>query len=287
MSDVIGSAQAGILGPQDEPLVRDFLAEHPVDGCLIAARVHALGVTGAAGETGELCAYYGDSGLRAVWLDGPSLILVGDSNESGRIVEAVIRRTGGHPRRCSSIVGPDHLVLPLWRELSTHWGPARDVRPHQPLLALESAPLIEPSPQVRRVRRDELDILMPAATAMFREEIGVDPGAGDRGASYRARVAELIDAGHSLAWIDKGEVLFKAELGAVSEQACQVQGIWVRPDLRGRGLGTSGTAAVVAIALADVAPVVSLYVNDFNAAAKAAYARVGFEQVGTFASVLF
>ncbi|MDQ3054761.1 MAG: GNAT family N-acetyltransferase, partial [Actinomycetota bacterium] len=39
--------------------------------------------------------------------------------------------------------------------------------------------------------------------------------------------------------------------------------------------------------LAEVAPVVSLYVNDFNAAAKAAYARVGFAQVGTFASVLF
>jgi predicted GNAT family acetyltransferase len=284
---VIGSAQVGILGPQDEPLVRDFLAEHPVDGCLIAARVHALGMTGAAGQTGELCAYHGDTGLQAVWLDGPSLVLVGAQDESGRVVEALVHRLAGRPRRCSSIVGPDHLVLPLWSELSSRWGPARDVRPNQPLLALDCAPLIEPSPHVRRVRRDQLDILMPAATAMFREEVGVDPEAGDRGASYRARVAELIDAGHSLAWIDKGEVLFKAELGAVSEQACQVQGIWVRPDLRGQGIGTSATAAVAAIALADVAPVVSLYVNDFNAAAKAAYARVGFTQVGTFASVLF
>ncbi len=284
---MIGSAQAGILGPQDEPLVRDFLAEHPVDGCLIAARVQALGLTGAAGQTGELCAYYGDSGLQAVWLDGPSLVLVGDRDESGRVVEALIHHMAGRPRRCTSIVGPDHLVLPLWSELSSGWGPARDVRPNQPLLALDSAPRIEPSSQVRRVRRDELDILMPAATAMFREEVGVDPEAGDRGGSYRARVAELIDAGHSLAWILQGEVLFKAELGAVSEQACQVQGIWVRPDLRGQGIGTSGTAAVAAIALADVAPVVSLYVNDFNAPAKAAYARVGFTQVGTFASVLF
>jgi predicted GNAT family acetyltransferase len=153
-------------------------------------------------------------------------------------------------------------------------------------MALDSTPLVEPRAEVRRVRRAELDILMPAATAMFREEVGVDPVA-DRGSAYRARVAELIDAGRCLAWIEDGQVAFKAELGAVSDRACQIQGIWVRSDLRGKGIGTSGTAAVAALALAEVAPVVSLYVNHFNAPARAAYARVGFEQVGTFASILF
>ena len=72
----------------------------------------------------------------------------------------------------------------------------------------------------------------------------------------------------------------------IRDRACQVQGIWVRPDLRGQGIGASGTAAVAALALAEVAPVVSLYVNEFNTAARAAYARVGFTQVGTFASIL-
>jgi len=38
---------------------------------------------------------------------------------------------------------------------------------------------------------------------------------------------------------------------------------------------------------ADVAPTVSLYVNDYNTRAIAAYHRVGFRQVGTFATVLF
>ena len=32
---------------------------------------------------------------------------------------------------------------------------------------------------------------------------------------------------------------------------------------------------------------VSLYVNDYNAAARATYRRVGFADVGTFMSVLF
>ncbi len=46
-------------------------------------------------------------------------------------------------------------------------------------------------------------------------------------------------------------------------------------------------AAVAAAALREVAPTVSLYVNDYNAAARAAYNRVGFREVGTFATVLF
>jgi uncharacterized protein len=37
----------------------------------------------------------------------------------------------------------------------------------------------------------------------------------------------------------------------------------------------------------EVAPGVSLYVNDFNAPARRAYERVGFVQVGSFASILF
>jgi predicted GNAT family acetyltransferase len=61
----------------------------------------------------------------------------------------------------------------------------------------------------------------------------------------------------------------------------------VHPSLRGRGLSVAGTAAVVALARRDIAPVVSLYVNDFNEAARRAYTRVGFRQVGTFTSVLF
>jgi predicted GNAT family acetyltransferase len=122
---------------------------------------------------------------------------------------------------------------------------------------------------------------------MFTEEVGVSPLAADGGSMYRARVQELIE--HELAWarIEDGRVLFKAEVGCFTEHACQVQGVWVHPSLRGLGLGTTGTAAIVDHARATVAPVVSLYVNDYNESARRAYAKVGFREIGTFASILF
>jgi predicted GNAT family acetyltransferase len=91
-----------------------------------------------------------------------------------------------------------------------------------------------------------------------------------------------------MASFDDQGVVFKAEVACVTPYAAQVQGVWVRPDRRGEGLSTSGMAAVVSHVISTgLAPVVSLYVNEWNTPARAAYARVGFEQTATFATLMF
>jgi predicted GNAT family acetyltransferase len=199
-------------------------------------------------------------------------------------VAAFAAQARRHHRRCASIVGLASEVLPLWDHLRRVWGPPRELRDDQPLMVLDGPPQVRPDPQVRLVKPSELDVLLPAAVAMFTEEIGVPPESVDL---YRARVAELIAARRCYARFDGGRVLFKAEIGAATAQACQVQGVWVAPALRGQGLGTVGTAAVAAAAQRDIAPIVSLYVNAFNGGARRAYERVGFTRIETFASVLF
>ena len=81
--------------------------------------------------------------------------------------------------------------------------------------------------------------------------------------------------------------MFKAEVAAASPFACQVQGVYVDPSRRGEGLAAAGMAAVVRLALRDIAPVVSLYVNEHNEPARKAYARAGFEDAGTFSTIMF
>jgi predicted GNAT family acetyltransferase len=189
------------------------------------------------------------------------------------------------PRMCSSLVGRAELTLPLWEMLEMDWGPAREVRPDQPLLALASTPQCRPDPLVRQVRMHELEQYLPAAVAMFIEEVGIDPRANDGGRGYRRRVANLIAAGRAWARFDDGQVVFKAEVGSVSSRVGQIQGVWVHPMYRGHGFGAAGTATVAEAVIAE-GRIASLYVNSFNTVARSAYARIGFSQVATFATIL-
>ena len=259
--------------------VARVLAEDAVSGCMVAARVADHGVEPAA-IGGELWTRrrVEDSLCYA----GANLIPLRGTPADLR---AFAERALSVPRRCSSVVGPAELVLPMWGRLEQGWGPARDVRDRQPLMALRGRPRSVIDPAVRRVRMDELDPYLVAAVDMFIGEVGIDPRAGDGGRGYRRRVANLIAAGRAFARFEQGQVVFKAEIGSQSPAVGQIQGVWVHPERRGRGLGTTGTAAVAAAVVAT-GRTASLYVNSYNTVARAAYARVGFREVGIFATVL-
>ncbi|OAA22028.1 hypothetical protein UG55_105230 [Frankia sp. EI5c] len=277
------SAPTRLLDDRDLPAVTELLSRDPVADVFVASRVASCGLDpwrlGA-----EIWGHTVNGSLTALCYSGANLWPVAASPDSAKLFAERARRQG---RRCSSIVGTGSAVSAMWRHLEPVWGPAREIRREQPLLAISGPPRVAPDPAVRLVRPDELDVLLPACIAMFTEEIGVSPVGADGGSLYRSRVAEFIGQRRSFARIEDGRVLFKAEIGAVAGDVCQIQGVWVDPALRGRGLGVTGTASVVALAQTMFAPVVSLYVNDFNHVARRAYDRVGFERVGTFASILF
>ncbi|MFB6992696.1 GNAT family N-acetyltransferase [Streptomyces sp. NPDC056178] len=273
-----------VLEPSDLGAALAVLESEPVANAFVTSRVQIAGLDPWR-LGGEMWGWYADGRLRSLCYSGANLVPICATPEAVRAFADRARRAG---RRCSSIVGPAEPTAQLWRLLEPGWGPAREVRAHQPLMVTESPSAdVTPDPLVRRIRKDEMDVLMPACVAMFTEEVGISPLAGDGGLLYQARVAELIGAGRSFARIEDGRVVFKAEIGAATPQACQIQGVWVAPEHRGRGLSETGMAAVLRYALADVAPVVSLYVNDYNTPARKAYARVGFRETGAFMSVLF
>ncbi|MET8681447.1 GNAT family N-acetyltransferase [Streptomyces sp. NPDC004647] len=273
-----------VLDPGELDAALAVLDRDPVANAFVAARVQVAGLDPWR-LGGEMWGWYAGGRLESLCYAGANLVPICAGPEAVRGFADRARRAG---RRCSSIVGPAEPTAQLWSLLEPSWGPAREVRRRQPLMVTSSVPAaITPDPLVRRIRKDELDLVMPACVAMFTEEVGVSPLAGDGGLLYQARVAELVGAGRAFARIEDGKVVFKAEIGAATPQACQIQGVWVAPEDRGRGLSETGMAAVLRYALNDVAPIASLYVNDYNTAARAAYRRVGFHEVGAFMSVLF
>jgi uncharacterized protein len=278
---VLSTAALRVLDARDAAQVAAVVARDPLVNVFVGSRVEQGLETWSLG--GELWGWAVSGELEALCFSGANLVPVGAGPAALRAFAERARRQG---RRCSSIVGPVDMAESLWDQLEDAWGPARAIRRRQPFLAMDGPPLVTPDPWVRPVRTDELDLLLPAAVAMFTEEVGVSPVGHDAG-TYAARVRDLVATGRSYARIEQGRVVFKAEIAAVTASACQLQGVWVAPDRRGQGMAAAATAAVVALAQRDHAPAVTLYVNDFNQPARRVYRRVGFVEVATFSTILF
>ena len=279
--------------PQVEPLtdrsraelVR-FADEDPYVNSVIRARLASAGALDPRRLGGTVLATRDHTGgLSGALFSGGNLLPVGGGPDQWRTLAGHLLNA---PRVCSSIIGRARAVDALWQVLSRAWDAPRAVRSAQPLLVLDrdSRPG-RGDRRVRRIRRDELDRYEPAAAAMFAEELGISPYRITTAADYRRRVAGLIRSGRAFGIFDRdGEVLFKADIGAVSPHTCQVQGVWVRPDQRGQGIGGAALAEVLREAM-TLAPTVSLYVNDFNVPARRMYERLGMRQVATLSTILF
>lgn len=254
-----------------------FVGSH-VDSVRTARRRRPPPVVGVMNPDQEL--------VGACWV-GTNVVPVALDETGQDLVADYLARGGAH---YASIFGPADPVMGLWNRLKGSWPLPFDVRPEQPLLAMDQDPASEQlnhvSRRVRWAEVSEFSRVLPAAAAMFEEEVGYSPFV-DGAQSYRKRVEQLLREKRTAVLTNDtdGKVLFKADIGSISGGVCQIQGVWVDPAYRGQGLAAPCMAAVVALARTYV-PVVSLYVNSYNAPALATYRRVGFERSGTFATVL-
>lgn len=275
-----------VLGPGDLSAALELIATDPVVNVFAEYRSRITQLD-PRWLGGEMWGYVDDGRLVSLCHVGANLVPVLATREA---CDAFVRRAMRRRRSSATIVGPREQVEWLWAGLEHVWDSPRELRWDQPHMAIDSTPAVAPDPLVRRTPAEDLETLYPACVAMYTEEVGVSPETGEGAAGrglYHARVAQLVSRGWSFSRIEDGEVLFKAEVACATPSACQVQGVYVAPEHRGRGLATAGMAAVVETCLREIAPTVSLYVNAHNLAARAAYERVGFRQSGTFSTIMF
>ena len=311
---------------QDLVQAMELCQQVPVEAVMAAARIQEFlpappgSLQPSPSEPqGSVMAWPSDGPMQAVCWSGANLIPVipssldaADQQQAARAFAGLALQQG---RRCSSITGSHQGVMDLWEGLRGSWPSPRDVRPHQPSMVITQDSAIRPDALVEVTQADRIDDLLPACIAMFTAEVGYSPVASNP-AAYRQRVLGIMREGKSFARWSQGPspdtrhspdarasrnahaspsaqpgsdfaVDFKAELGAVALGVAQVQGVWVKPSMRGLGLAQHGMAAVVAATRASIAPTVSLYVNSYNSAAIDVYRKVGFQQAGTFATVHF
>lgn len=222
-----------------------------------------------------------DTLVAACWA-GSNIVPITDSAEYGEYFGHALAALDEY---FGSIFGPQDAVDGLWEVLRYGKQPARDIRRNQPFMTMTEPSQLTANPRVRLAAEEDYNDVLPASVQMFTEELGYSPLA-DGSNGYRLRVRQLITKGHTLIEPGAHGVTFKADFGIVTRSAIQIQGVWIDPAARGQGRAAPAMAAVVRHAL-QLAPVVCLYVNDYNTAAIKTYQRVGFATTDHFATVLF
>lgn len=135
------SGQLRVLERDDLADAVRILSANPIENVFVASRVRASGVE-RSGLGCPLWGYEEDGTLRSLFHAGSNLVPV---NAGPDAIEAWVEHAG-RQRTCASIIGPSEAALALWRRLAERWGAswrhARDVRPHQPVMAIEQAPAV-------------------------------------------------------------------------------------------------------------------------------------------------
>lgn len=184
------------------------------------------------------------------------------------------------PLRLRRAVGERAATDAFWNAWSD--GQARTVLSHDQQLMVVDDTTVAPF-DLRGLRpavSSEEALVHTAAAEMQLEELGVDPRI-EEPAMFRAQVLERLRGGRTWVVVEKGRIVFKAEVALRSRLGAQIGGVWVPPAHRGYGLATRGVADLARRLLAQV-PTVSLHVHERNIPAVRAYRRGGFRETLPF-----
>lgn len=267
-----------ILKQKDAGAVIRFLEKEPMKNAYLISRIQDDGI----GPEQELLDVRQGADIICVGSLSSNIVVASNPAASPSDVSVALSliadRIAARAYPVRAIISDADLVEMLWTRLAVRLDPPTIVRLSQPVYLLEDSPLVSDLSSMKVSSEEDLDVLVPACAAMHREEVGIDPLTRDA-AGYRERIRDLLRRKRSLAWIEKGSVIFKCEFSAVTRHTIQLMGVWTAPEFRRQGRARQGMAEVCGHILRQ-GKTVTLFVNDFNRPAIRLYESLGFRQIG-------
>lgn len=267
------------LTAEQQAEVMDFLRERPT---------HTFGMAGFIRRNGLVSShnrgrFYGcrgaDGQLQGVALIGYYILFETRS-------DAAIEAFASLAQECRTA----HMLLGEQDEVEAFWGyyAERGQEPRRfcrELLLEQTWPIEigEAVPQLRLAGLDDLDAIVPAHAQLALDESGIDPLATDPEA-FRERCARRIAEGQTWVWVDKGKLIFKADVITDTTEVVYLEGVWVDSSERGKGHGFNCMSQLSREILKRTRSI-CLLVNERFDAAHRFYRKAGFKVIGHYDTI--
>lgn len=262
------------LTNEDKEEVTAFLNIRPVHTVAMASFIHDNGMESERNRGAFYGYRNGDGGLEGVALIGHSTLI---ESRSERAMAAFARRARGNRTPINLIMSEHEAALDFWK-----WY-AGDAKPRLNLTELlfeTGFPMLAQTCEweIRLARLDEIESIAQAHAEVAFIETGRDPMTTDR-KGFLERVARRIELGRTFVVFDGEKLVFKADIVAEADGIIYLEGIYVAPDLRGRGIG-SRCLAKLNLMLLERADGLCLLSNERFTGARKSFERAGYRVTG-------
>lgn len=277
---------AGALAPEplreeDRREALEFLAVRPLHTVYMAGLIRDNGVVSAANRGAFYACREAASGrLEGVALVGHATLVEARGDDA---LVAFARLARGCDETHLIRVEQDQAAL-FWRHYAEGGaGSPRRVCRELLMELCAPAPARDEAPGLRRAAAEDVEDVMRVNAGMALSEGGVDPLACDA-EGFRRRTLRRIEQGRVWVWSQGGRLVFKADVLADTPEAVYLEGVFVRPEERGKGHGKR-CLSQLGRRLLRRAGAVCLVVNERQTVARNFYSRAGFEPRGGYDTI--
>ena len=270
-----------ISTPPDLPSVRElteaelgealaFLAERPLDTVIMAGWLREHGVV-SPNHRGIFYVYRDrERRMKGIALIGRNTIFEARTT-------AALKTLAECARGCAEVrmmFAETARLLKFW-----HYFASPEQVPRKAcselLFDISSCPNgLDPSVDLRTALPEEIEQVVEAHAAMVVAETGVNPLEIDPD-GFRSRCAERIRGGRVWVWVSDGKLLFKTDVVSETPEAVYIEGLWVDPAVRRRGVALRCLGGLCG-RLLDGSNAICGFVDLENKVAQSLYRKVGF-----------
>jgi predicted GNAT family acetyltransferase len=258
-----------------------FLAQRPVHTVCMASFIRDNGVVSPYNR-GTFHGYRGPSGkLEGAALVGHATLVESQSEAALRALARLTRETT-----------PSHLIRGEYEMIEKFWLYYSELG-HQARLTNREllfqnrtpARLSGPKPELRVATQHDLTAVARINSEMIVAECGVDPLAKDP-EGFLTRLLRRINQQRIWVWSRDDKIVFKADVFAETPEMMYLEGVYVAPDQRHRGVGQSCLTHLTHELLKRSSSI-CLLLNEDKRELQRFYEHAGFKNTGTYETIYF